>query len=456
MLNEKVNADVMVCDECGEQFDASKAIEIGGDILCPDCAEDFVTCFDCGKRIRRDDALEGADGELYCDECFHDTFFFCERCGNAEWLGDDEQVNVGGDRELWCQDCANSSAFKCYDCGEYFADDEHYYSDDDIILCENCYNDDWYHCENCGSLVRSCNVVWRHDTPYCNDCCSEDIIHNYHSDIRPLRWHTLKADTDRKNELFVGVELEIDSDYEDYSPDDFAHDAQAIVGAANYDIDEDVVVEHDGSLDYGFELISSTASVDYHINSYGWEDMMREALDRDYVSHGKGTCGLHVHMDRRYFSDAMENVEWNAIILVTNNADWMKKFSRRVDFGYCAFPEGVEPFKPEDFKPAYARTSTRNAYEELQDIRNEWINHYHALNFAGGATIEMRFNRGTLNFNTFTATLQFVQMFADAMKHSRLDTCARISLKWFKRVAKRRGYTQFLDYLKKHGIEENN
>ena len=91
--------------------------------------------------------------------------------------------------------------------------------------------------------------------------------------------------------------------------------------------------------------------------------------------------------------------------------------------------------------------------EVLEDMRHKYRNHYHALNFRGASTIEFRFNRGTLIPETFKATLQLIQMYADATKHSRLDTACKISLKWFRRVAKQRGYTEFLSYLKRHNIQ---
>lgn len=462
MLNKvkKVNAELVemvTCDECGEHFNASEGVEIGGDILCPKCAEQFVECYGCGERIAKDDALEGADGNLYCQDCFDGNFITCEHCGDVEYRNDVIPVHTGGGCVgMWCEHCADTEAFRCDDCDEYFSDDYPHYADDNLIICEDCYSQHWYTCEECGSLVHYYDVEWRNDLSYCQNCVQNVVIHGYHSGVRPMHWHDIDGNGffKRKDKLFGGVELEFDSHHSTYDFNDFADDAKAIINAGGYDVDEDIVVESDGSLDYGFELISSTATIDYHINNYGWSEIMKEAIRRGYISHNSDTCGLHVHMDRRYFSDAMENVEFNALILVVNNANWMKKFSRRKNFAYCNFPQGVEAFKPEDFKPAYARNSTRNAVQELQDLRNDWVDHYHALNFAGGSTIEMRFNRGTLNFDTFVATMQFVQMFADAMKHSRLDACAKINLKWFKRVAKRRGYAQFLDYLKKRNIEE--
>lgn len=474
MLNNvELNAEkveMVTCEVCGAVIPVDESTETVDHFhVCEECIQrEYVECNNCGDYIPRGDAKKGADGELYCEECFNDDFIICEHCGKVEYRNDAVPVYDDSDMrrasvELWCERCADDDAYKCDECGNYFQYSSDVVTDDEgHCVCNSCFDDYNYHlCENCGEILSENEQCYPDgsDYCYCEECCPDDddsIIHGYHSGIRPLNWHGNDGDyfINRRNQLFMGWELEIDRKEWRANTE---YDAERIVGAAGYDIDESIVCENDGSLEYGFELISSTATLDYHLKHYGVNDLMEKAVELGYISHNAGTCGLHVHVDRKYFTDAMENPENNACIILVNNADWLKKFSRRENFGYCKFPQNVEPFCPEEFKPSVPdvldKIPTRDAMAELEEMRSKYRDHYNALNFAGNATIEFRFNRGTLNFETFCATMQLIQMYADAMKHSRLSTACKINLKWFKRVAKRRGYTEFLSYLKRRNIQ---
>lgn len=450
MLNE-IKAEMVVCAECGQVVNEADAIVIDGEAYCAECVErEFVKCYECDEYVRSSEALVGADGKLYCEDCWGRYFMTCEICGKTVWIDDLVEVHCGRYNEYWCEACAQSDAYRCDDCNEYFANSDDVHADDEHIVCNSCYDYRWYTCEGCGCLVLSDNVCWHDDYPYCEECVPDDVVHPYHSNIRPLNWHGGNRN-DRYNKLFMGVELEIDRSDCDSERNE---DAAAIVGAAGYDADESFVCECDGSLDNGFEIISSTATLDFHLNDYGWDKLMSKAVALGYTSHNAGTCGLHVHLDREYFTDTMIDPETIAVIILVNNAAWLKRFSRRQNFQYCKFPEDVTPFSPADFKPGWIDEKQSQAtIEKLYALKQRMHGHYVALNFSGHSTIEVRFNRGTLNFETFKATLQFVQMFADTMKHSRLSTACKINLKWFERVAKRRGYTEFLQYLKRRNIQ---
>lgn len=463
--------NTVFCEVCGSLIPVSEAVETCDHYhVCQDCVErEYVECNCCGELIPRDDAKEGTDGEIYCESCFDDDFFVCPHCGKVEYIDDAVAVYDDADMDiadfaLWCKECATEDAHRCDDCERYFRYRQDVNEDDaGHCLCDTCFDEGHYRrCENCNEILSEDDQYYSDidDCCYCEHCLpgdGGDVIHNYHSNIRPLNWHGGNGGSlnERRNQLFMGWELEIDRDDWSKQP---ACDAESIVAAAGYDVDESIVCEQDGSLNYGFELISSTATLDYHLNHYGIDDLMKEAVELGYTSHDAGTCGLHVHVDRTYFLDAFENPENNACIILVNNKAWLKKFSRRDNFEYCEFPTvNVEPFYPEEFKPGVPdvldKLPERDAMATLEEMRHKMRDHYHALNFRGNSTIEFRFNRGTLSPETFKATLQLIQMYADAIKHSRLDTACKISLKWFRRVAKQRGYTEFLSYLKRHNIQ---
>lgn len=420
--------------------------------------KNYAKCANCGKELSVEELTTGIDGELYCDSCFSELFATCERCGEICYRDDLVSVCVGRGWEDWCQDCCDDSAFVCECCGDTTSNDYHNYVDNDEI-CDGCLNNnsDYAACERCGETHHVDNMEYsdRFGGYVCDDCRDKaTVIHNYHGGPRPLLWLSDNpADRyNRKYKLFVGVELEIDKGGEN---DD---NAEAIVEAGGHTPNQDITCESDGSLDDGFELISTTATVDYHIRRYNWDDMMQEAIEHGYTSHDAGTCGLHVHMDREYFTDMQQAApETILTVIVANNDEWMKRFSRRTHFGYCQFLPERYKFRAEDFKAKdkYGNTLNRSdALCHLFDVRRQLSGHGSCMNFDGYRTLEIRFNRGTLNFATFVATMQFVQMLADITKSCHhVEQACEVTLRNFKSLARRRGYKEFLDYLKRRNIQ---
>jgi hypothetical protein len=248
----------------------------------------------------------------------------------------------------------------------------------------------------------------------------------------------------RMKEPHIGTELEIDNGGRN------GKKAIEITTALGYPANESLEFKcsRDGSLNNGFEIISMPATMEYHLTKYNWEAGMEKARQLGYGSHDPNTCGLHFHIDRTYFQNSMTMPEEGFIILVTNNWSWLEPFSRRNNFHYCSFRGSRERFTPDSFK-------SENSYitqNRLDDLRSAYRGHNVALNFGGNSTIEVRFIRGTLKYRIFVASLQLMEMIAYAVKHFRKEQLANIDLKWFKRFAKRRTYTAFLEYLEARGI----
>lgn len=443
----------VICDGCNDVFPRNEVIEVDGKFYCEDCFdEEYVLCYDCDKIIRRDEALRGADDELYCEDCFYDTFTYCENCNSVVYKDDTVLVHADAyeyddSPEIWCEDCAKNNAYHCVHCDEYFK----YWSDGentvDGWVDHSCLEGNYVQCCECGDWIPCDDSYSRGDNDYCEYCWNnreDSIIYDYHDGPRPKNWHGSSCG-ERPRKLNVGVELEICNGGED---DD---NARQIIKATGFDVDESFVCEHDSSLDNGFEIISSTATVDYHIKHYGWDKLMAKAIELGYTSHGSGCAGLHVHLDRKYFDGAMDDPQKLLTIIVVNNMEWLKKFSRRNRFNYCAFPEAHE-FKTSDFKPCPVGTANNGEREILDTYVNFMRGHGACLNFCGYSTLEVRFNRGTLKFSTFVATMQFIQMLADFAKKTRIDRACNIHLRHFVVLAKVRHYDEFLNYLVERDI----
>lgn len=67
-----------------------------------DDEEDEHYCNQCGVELWADSALQGADGEWYCEDCWGELFFSCGMCGEIN-SREDVSVTVFGD--LLCETC---------------------------------------------------------------------------------------------------------------------------------------------------------------------------------------------------------------------------------------------------------------------------------------------------------------------------------------------------------------
>ena len=126
--------------------------------------------------------------------------------------------------------------------------------------------------------------------------------------------------------------------------------------------------------------------------------VMQRARELKYLSHTAQTCGLHVHINRAALGETVEEQEntigrivyffekfWNEIL----------RFSRR--------SEG----QANRWATRYG-CSMVNPKESLKDAKKSCLGRYTAVNLTNQFTVELRIFRGTLKYETFAATLQFV------------------------------------------------
>lgn len=486
MLNEQMQINEQVAQNMVEEVATVTSEYSGNDIneeeaiyvedygyIHPDEVQDaiddgiLVRCYDCGDLILREDSHVGADDELYCESCWDDLFTLCEHCDHVMWRENATAVHDGSSRrsgyELWCERCVDDDAERCEHCDEYFSRDDMYEVHDVGWVCQDCYDDyDYVCCEECGEYFTRDAVEYDEDTGcnYCYDCLRERrnreidrygltvrrgddrVIHSYHGYDYELDF---KGEQDRRKHLHLGVEVEMDKGGQNGTK------ARAIVEAGGYSVDTDVICMRDGSLQDGVEFISMPATLDYHRNEYGWDKMMARAIELGYRAHDVNTCGLHMHVDREFFNGAMTNPE-EAFCILLNNNRWIKTFSRRTNWRYCnPYDAGDFKFEVDMFKGKDEALIESRKYM-LDRMRRYYQGHSSALNFSNYGTIEVRIFKGTLKFTTFIASMQLVEMMAYAAKHFRLEQLCHVDYHWFKRFAEKRGYEEYLQYLKDRAI----
>ena len=314
-----------------------------------------LVCTSCGNKFYREQ-LSPFDGELLCPSCLSNQTVYCSCCDRRIWTDD----NVGTDAQPLCQDC---------------------------------FDDHFERCTACNALIRRGDTFFRGDDPYCETCyhsvCDRDAIHDYYYKPTPIFY----GDDNR----FFGVELEIDGAGED------SDNAAEILHIANAE-QPLTYCKHDGSLDEGFEIVTHPMTLDFHLRSMPWEQIVEKAKKLGYTSHQAGTCGLHVHINRTAFGST-ESTQDAAIartlFFFEKFWDELLKFSRRTQGQLNQWA---------------ARYGYKDQPKEILDHAKSGrhAGRYTAVNLTNADTVEFRMFRGTLKYNTLIATLELLDCIIDA------------------------------------------
>lgn len=344
------------------------------------------TCAECDCIIEEDQEYFTVDGEIYCEECYEELFEVCADCGCVE-LRDDMHWIDGYDHYV-CSDCYDDYE-ECANCGELVRSRETYSSVDGTI-CEYCANYNYFVCNNCGDRVHEDNIIYcdEDDEYYCEDCYRENAsnraIYSYHHSHD----HSVQffGGNDDGTNLFLGIELEVDNgNYDDR--EDTARDMKECM-PWNF-----ITMERDGSLDSGFENITQPATLEYHKSiEENYKDMFKVAIENGFRSHNTSTCGYHIHFNRSFFGTNEEECVARLLYLVEKFWVNLVKFSRR---NYNNLERWAKKYE-EDVDTVIDKMKNRN------------LDRYYAVNLTNRNTIEFRMFRGTMNIETFFATMELV------------------------------------------------
>ena len=252
-------------------------------------------------------------------------------------------------------------------------------------------------CEICGD-----NVLHTDDDGRCPDCGADDntgVLGGYHShDFHGRHDAWSKAHNGR---LF-GVELEVECG-ERIGLYESAEQTAAL--------HEDIVLETDGSLDHGYEIITQPRGMDTQRAIWRTILAVEPSQVRGLRSHNTTTCGLHVHVSRAGISSFTLA---KAVVFVNDpaNESLIWAIARRY-----AGPHS---------NGGYAKCKTKKLSSALQDEGDR----YQAVNLCTARTVEFRIFRGSLNYRAVIAAVQFCHTllsFAETASASGLTTDAFIA-----------------------------
>ena len=389
--------------------------------------ENKKVCVYCGCVIEDEYDAVYCEGAYYCPDCADAHLTFCDRC--EEWATEGERVYVtdGCRTEFWCDECISNYAIRCDICGDYYADGVGITARGGDDVCPDCAQG-YSYCEECDQYVP--DSEFNSDEGVCNECaCTGEspLIKCYHG-----------ADKSRKFGLCskrwrgvwrgIGIELEIDRDDSAGSEErECVDDLEALAhGHLTY--------ERDGSLNYGFEIQTTPHTVD-EFCKLNWRGIFDACTEHGYKSHDAGTCGLHIHVSRTMLGDD-EETQQRAIAKLIRFFDLyyadIVKISRRDNYTASRWASPYHTSTNEEAQK-YAKYTTREA------------SHNMAVNLQHRETVEFRIMRGTLNIDTFLASVDFCVSIAKASRRIRWSDINDIK-KWT-RLCK----PETLEYIRRRG-----
>lgn len=361
-------------------------------------ADDFFVCEFC-ENIVEGEPTSTSDYDKVCEDCLIDNYTFCERC--EEFHRNGNIVHIVDIDEQWCGDCVEHYAYQCEDCGDWVRND-YYVVEGGRVICESCKDEYYVRCRVCDELIYVDDAEIIDDDYYCSSCAAEQShLRGYHHNPATV-FNSVEGETTDK---YIGCEIETEQG-------DF--DLRCEI-TAEYGNDESLIYQmRDGSLDNsGIECITQPMSKKF-FDDFDFEGWFKELRDAGARSHNTDNCGLHIHLSRTWFGNDQEEQERIAgvcIMIMGTMQDELKKFARRRCERWCEYEKDYS-------------AKTLNEFKEKSKRKNSC--RYRALNTATstGKTYEFRIFRGTLNPETFRASV---------------DLCIRL-VEYAKYIDKRNNY----------------
>jgi len=398
--------ETVTCPLSGKEFFSEDGIEYNGQLCSPEVVD---VCAYSGEVHLKSEMTETQDGFVF-DDYLEGHYSRCEECG--EWVNNDKGNSAykRGSEVFVCNDCLSDYYFSCSDCDDYFHnDDDHYVVRSGDSICSSCI-EHYAFCNSCEEWVHE--DVYNFDADMCYDCYRErdrGIIQDYHEHSRQrmlfFQYDKKQKKTvhqwsyDTSNFKGLGVELEVEGP----EPAETAEKISSIDGLFHEDYDErnELIFEHDGSLDddMGMEIITRPHDKESFFRM-PWEAILKTLTDNGFKSHdAESSCGLHVHVSREVFGRTRQE-QSRAIAKVyrffNENWDDVSKFSRRNNFRWC------------QRVPVPNSRNVKDIMDKARSVRSNLGSHSVALNNANSDTLEFRLGRGTLRLASFLAWVDFI------------------------------------------------
>ena len=372
--------------------------------------ENEIQCNSC-EGVAPENEIHRHNDQNLCEDCYHDQYCCCEDCEDAIEV---ESATLINDRYI-CNQCKDNDYIRCHCCGEYESTDESFYVNDYGTVCDDCYsNGDFSFCGTCEESYCYEDMHFpEYDDPICINCRSDNNgeIHSYGYKPNPNFHHirngfsTIESRVLKKDTLYMGIELEIDSNDDNDSKNECAEKIAR---------DESTFYcKNDSSLKHGFEIVSHPITWDYFkANKITFESVLKVSKENHFLSHDVGTCGMHIHVSK----DSLSNLDiFKIVYFVFSNPDFIKIISNRNWHQINTWAS----VNIEDF--LFNARNPKEKVRRLSEVAKAKSGGGRvAINLRNSQTIEFRIFRGTLNWKTYQKNIEFVHSLITWIKNTSL------------------------------------
>lgn len=359
--------------------------------LCKSCYRDGIRyCRVCGKfeRVGTELFIDREYGDFICKSCAQSAGkIFCKECGRFHDVSSLKEVK-NGDVVIFsgCFDCYTNKYAKCTSCGR-IEQKNSMVRFDGGYYCRNCEENHLFYCQRCENYCYLDDSVEIDGEYFCPSCASEieesDTIgikeYNY---VPSFSLHKTSAET--TNPLYMGFELEVE-----VARGKKSKIVKSILKfQKENNIENHLYFKRDGSLHNGFEVVSQPMTLRYIKQNLKLRDLLKLLTNEGATSYAKGTCGLHVHLSRDYFTtDEVDKIR----LFINKNYKEIYSFSKRDGHGDRFIMN--ENYHLGHFKNSVSQSGRYWAFN-LNTNKN---------------TVEVRIFRGTLSFSRVMASLEFCE-----------------------------------------------
>ena len=331
---------------------------------------------------------------------------FCDACNKRKPWGGFENV----ENNNMCKDCyvvwsdENPDAVTCHSCETLIPheDDLTYSNWLGESICPRCDQDRYYECGQCGYEDHHYNL--EDHTCERDDPESNSNIHGYSYKPRP------KFHGDAK--YYLGVELEVECRDEDY----FDEVVEYVAEKTNYG--DRAYLKSDGSLSYGFEIVTHPHSLVEMQEQFPWADILHRLKSRKFRSWNTSTCGLHVHVSRSAF----------------NGGTITLRESHQIRFMKLIYDNERQITRLAGRSSNYATFSDKGKIIPKVKNGEQSNGRYAAINIENDATLEVRVFRGSLRYERVLSAIELVHAAVEYTRNLKMSVKHK-PLSWARFVA---------------------
>lgn len=180
------------------------------------------------------------------------------------------------------------------------------------------------------------------------------------------------------------------------------------------------VCERDSSIGNGVEIISQPMTWKWFMNHLDtFENLLKICIESGFESHNGDLCGFHVHIGREALGGLdinnrllnQDSVITNINYIMERYQNELFKFSRRTLDSYrnwCSSRTDLIDLNGHKFIDK----------DRICKASNDITDRYYSLNLRNDKTIEFRFLRGTLKWDTFFISLNLIKNIVENSRYS--------------------------------------